>query len=87
ACRSTATPRGGRTGGRTSRGGGRTREPTSRVSRQTSDQDGQGGDRGNRANGGIDAVPDFSMVIAQGVLLVFSLRVLIVGIYPGGSHF
>ncbi|GJW93322.1 putative RNA-directed DNA polymerase [Tanacetum coccineum] len=52
-------------GGRTGRGGGRTREPTGRVGRQTSDQDGQGGDRGNRANGGIDAVPDFSMVIAQ----------------------
>ncbi|GJW63485.1 putative reverse transcriptase domain-containing protein [Tanacetum coccineum] len=54
-----------RTGGRTGRGGGRTGEPTSRVGRQTGDQDGKGGDRGNRANGGIDEVPDFSMVIAQ----------------------
>ncbi|GKD93167.1 hypothetical protein Tco_1373004, partial [Tanacetum coccineum] len=29
------------------------------------DQDGQGGDQGIRANGGIDEVPDFSMVISQ----------------------
>ncbi|GJS15010.1 hypothetical protein Tco_0409482 [Tanacetum coccineum] len=29
------------------------------------EQDGQGGGRGNRANGGVDEVPDFSTVIAQ----------------------
>nr|GEV44857.1 reverse transcriptase domain-containing protein [Tanacetum cinerariifolium] len=31
----------------------------------TSEQDDQGGDRGNEANGGVDEVPDFSTVIAQ----------------------
>ncbi|GJZ75081.1 hypothetical protein Tco_0639546, partial [Tanacetum coccineum] len=62
--RSTVAPRGGRMGGRTSRGGGRTGEPTDRVGRRTSDQDVQGGDRGNRLNGGVDEVPDFSTVIA-----------------------
>ncbi|GJV78444.1 hypothetical protein Tco_1510028 [Tanacetum coccineum] len=48
--RQTAAPRGGRTGGWTSRGCGRTREPTSRVGGRTGDQDGQGGDRGNHAS-------------------------------------
>ncbi|GKA97215.1 putative reverse transcriptase domain-containing protein [Tanacetum coccineum] len=52
--RQTTAPRGGRTGGRISRGGGR-----------TGDQNGQGGDRGIEANGGINEVPDFSTVIAQ----------------------
>ncbi|GKA86670.1 hypothetical protein Tco_0808381, partial [Tanacetum coccineum] len=61
----TATPRGGRTGGWTGRGGGRTREPTSRVSGRTGDQVGQGGDRGIGANGGDDEVPDFSTVITR----------------------
>ncbi|GJV36908.1 pyruvate dehydrogenase (acetyl-transferring) kinase, mitochondrial [Tanacetum coccineum] len=65
ASRQTAAPRGGRTGGRTGRGGGRTREPTGRVGGQTCGQDGQVGDRGIRANGGINEVPDFSTVIAQ----------------------
>ncbi|GJU60392.1 reverse transcriptase domain-containing protein [Tanacetum coccineum] len=36
-----------------------------RTGGQTSDQDGQRGDRGIEANGGIDEVPDFSTVIAQ----------------------
>ncbi|GKE02862.1 putative reverse transcriptase domain-containing protein, partial [Tanacetum coccineum] len=63
--RQTAAPRGGRTGGRTGRGGGRTREPTGRVSGRTGNQDGQGGDQGIRADGGVDEVPDFSMIIAQ----------------------
>ncbi|GKD94146.1 reverse transcriptase domain-containing protein [Tanacetum coccineum] len=54
-----------RTGGRTGRGGGRTREPTGRVGGRTGDQDSQGGDRGNGANGGVDEVPDFSTVITQ----------------------
>ncbi|GKB19431.1 hypothetical protein Tco_0853354 [Tanacetum coccineum] len=48
--RSTATPRGGRMGGRTGRGGGRTGEPTGRAGGRTGDQDGQGGDRGNHAS-------------------------------------
>nr|GEW84240.1 hypothetical protein [Tanacetum cinerariifolium] len=53
---STTTPRGGRIGGRTGRGGGRTREPTGGLGGRTGYQDGQGGDR---ANGGIHEVPDF----------------------------
>nr|GEU98293.1 hypothetical protein [Tanacetum cinerariifolium] len=42
-----------------------------RVGGRTSDQGGQGGGRGNRANGGVDEVPDFSTVIVhhlQGLL-------------------
>ncbi|GKD60873.1 hypothetical protein Tco_1298382, partial [Tanacetum coccineum] len=53
------------TGGRTGRGGGRTREPTGRVGGRAGDQDGQRGDRGSEANGGFDDVPNFSTVIAQ----------------------
>nr|GEU63544.1 hypothetical protein [Tanacetum cinerariifolium] len=52
--RSTVAPRGERTSGRTGRGGGRTGKP-----------DGQGCNQGVEANGGVDEVPDFSMVIAQ----------------------
>ncbi|GJV34476.1 hypothetical protein Tco_1394876 [Tanacetum coccineum] len=63
--RQNTTPRGGRTGGRTGRGGGRIREPTSRVGGRTGDQDGQGGDQGIGAYGGVDKVLDSSMVIAQ----------------------
>ncbi|GJR34194.1 reverse transcriptase domain-containing protein [Tanacetum coccineum] len=63
--RSTVAPRGGKMGGWTGRGGGRTREPTGRVGGQTGDQDGQGGDRGNRANGGVGKAPDFATAIAQ----------------------
>nr|GEY85770.1 hypothetical protein [Tanacetum cinerariifolium] len=63
--RSIAAPRGGRTGGRIGRGGGRIREPTGRFGGRTGDQDGQGGNRGNGTNGGIDEVFDFSIVIAQ----------------------
>ncbi|GKG50949.1 hypothetical protein Tco_0539073, partial [Tanacetum coccineum] len=62
--RSNAAPRDGRMGGRTGRVGGGTGEPTSRVGRRTGDQDVQGGNRGNIANGGVDKVPDFSTVIA-----------------------
>nr|GEV84250.1 hypothetical protein [Tanacetum cinerariifolium] len=65
ASRSTAAPRGGRTGGRTGRGIGRIGEPMGRVGGRTGDQDGQGGDQDNRANKGVDKVLDFSMVIAQ----------------------
>ncbi|GKG00269.1 hypothetical protein Tco_0301959, partial [Tanacetum coccineum] len=35
------------------------------VVERTGDQDGQGGDQGNRANGGIDETPDFFIVTAQ----------------------
>ncbi|GKC39832.1 hypothetical protein Tco_1052216 [Tanacetum coccineum] len=65
ASRQTAAPRGGRTGGQTGRGGGRTGELTGRVSGRSGDQNGQGGDRGIRANRGVDEVPNFSTVIAQ----------------------
>ncbi|GJT83895.1 hypothetical protein Tco_1058237 [Tanacetum coccineum] len=40
---STAAPQGGRMGGWSSRGGGRTKEPTSKVGGQTGDQGDQGG--------------------------------------------
>ncbi|GKA45870.1 hypothetical protein Tco_0738666 [Tanacetum coccineum] len=65
ACQTTAAPGGGRKGRRTSRGGGRTGEQPGRGGRRTSEHDAQGADQGNGANGGIDEVPDFSMVIAQ----------------------
>ncbi|GKD63164.1 hypothetical protein Tco_1305272 [Tanacetum coccineum] len=61
----TAAPRGGRTGERTGRGGKRTGESTSGVGGRTGDQDGQVSDQGIRENGGVDEVPDISMVIAQ----------------------
>ncbi|GJW71694.1 putative reverse transcriptase domain-containing protein [Tanacetum coccineum] len=64
-CQSNAAPRGGKTSGRISRGGRRAKEPTGRVDGRAGDQDGQGYNRGNRANGGVDEVPDFSTVIAQ----------------------
>nr|GEV21689.1 hypothetical protein [Tanacetum cinerariifolium] len=54
-----------RTGGRTGREGGGTREPTGRVGGRTGDQNVQGSDRGIGANGGVDEVPDFFMVIGQ----------------------
>ncbi|GJX16523.1 hypothetical protein Tco_0217355 [Tanacetum coccineum] len=63
--RSTAAPRGGRTGEQTGRGGGRTREPTSIGGGRTGEQDGQGGDRGNEANRGVDEVHDFSTGIVH----------------------
>ncbi|GJV82456.1 putative reverse transcriptase domain-containing protein [Tanacetum coccineum] len=52
--RRTATPRGGKMGGQIGRGGRRTEEQTC-----------QGDGRGNRTNGGIDEVPNFSTVIDQ----------------------
>ncbi|GKA20614.1 hypothetical protein Tco_0700603 [Tanacetum coccineum] len=63
--RSTAAPRGGRTGRRPGRGGGRTVEPTGRGGGRTREQDGQGGGRGNGVNGGVNEVPDFFTVIDQ----------------------
>nr|GEV00981.1 reverse transcriptase domain-containing protein [Tanacetum cinerariifolium] len=59
--RSTAAPRGGRTGGRTSRGGERTKEPRGRGDGQT----GEPNDQGVVANEGVDGVPDFFTIIAQ----------------------
>nr|GEW19340.1 reverse transcriptase domain-containing protein [Tanacetum cinerariifolium] len=46
-------------------GGGRTGELTGRVGGRTGDQDGQRGNRGNGAHGGVDEIPDFSTIIAQ----------------------
>ncbi|GKD94858.1 hypothetical protein Tco_1374695 [Tanacetum coccineum] len=54
-----------RTGGRTGRGGGRTREPPGRVGGRTSKSKGQRCDQGVEANGGVDEVPDFSRVITH----------------------
>ncbi|GJU52303.1 hypothetical protein Tco_1226017 [Tanacetum coccineum] len=60
--RATATPRGGRTGGRTDRVGGRTRgRSDDQGNGRTDDQGGQG----NEVNDGVDGVPDFSNIIAQ----------------------
>nr|GEU98377.1 retrotransposon protein, putative, Ty3-gypsy subclass [Tanacetum cinerariifolium] len=59
--RSTIALRGGRTGGRTGRGGERTGEPRGRGDRQTSEPNIQGVE----ANGGVDGVLDFSTIIAQ----------------------
>ncbi|GJZ78727.1 hypothetical protein Tco_0643564 [Tanacetum coccineum] len=58
--RATGAPRGGRTGGRTGRGGGRTREPRGRGDGQT----GEPNDQGVDANVGVDRVPDFATTIA-----------------------
>ncbi|GJY65903.1 reverse transcriptase domain-containing protein [Tanacetum coccineum] len=64
--RAIAAPRGGRTSGRTGRGGGRTRgrfgdQGNGRID----DQDGQVGGQGSEVNDGVDGVPDFSTNIAQ----------------------
>ncbi|GKC38176.1 hypothetical protein Tco_1050560 [Tanacetum coccineum] len=53
---------GGRTGRLTGRGCGRNEEPTSRGSGRTGSRYGQGGDQVNKVNGGVDKVPDFSML-------------------------
>ncbi|GJV11037.1 hypothetical protein Tco_1352578 [Tanacetum coccineum] len=63
--RRTAATRGGRTGGHAGRGGGRSGEQAGRVGGRTSDQGGRGSSRGNKTNGGVDEVLDFSTVIAQ----------------------
>nr|GEV79784.1 putative reverse transcriptase domain-containing protein [Tanacetum cinerariifolium] len=72
--RRTSATQGGRKGGQTGRGGERTREQTSRVGGQISDQGGQG----NKANEGVDKVLDFSTVIAQqfqGLLLIIVTQI------------
>nr|GEW28049.1 retrovirus-related Pol polyprotein from transposon TNT 1-94 [Tanacetum cinerariifolium] len=66
----TAAPRGGRTGGRTSRGSGRTRGRTGDLGNGGIDEQGgqvgrQVGSQGNEVNDGVDRVPNFSTIIAQ----------------------
>nr|GEX82834.1 reverse transcriptase domain-containing protein [Tanacetum cinerariifolium] len=73
--RRTIATRGGRTGGQTGRGGGRTGEQTGIVGGRTDDQ----GGRGNRANGGVDEVPNFSTVIPQQLQVLLPTIVAQVG--------
>ncbi|GKC98278.1 putative reverse transcriptase domain-containing protein [Tanacetum coccineum] len=80
--RSTVASRDGRTG----RGGGRTGEPMGRVGGQTGEQDGQEGGRGNGVNGGIDEVPDFSMVIAQQLQNLLPTIIAQVGNHASNIH-
>nr|GEY64868.1 hypothetical protein [Tanacetum cinerariifolium] len=64
--RATAVPRGGRTNGRTSRGGGRTRGRSGDQGNGGIDgQGGKVGGQGTEVNDGVDGVPDFSTIIAQ----------------------
>ncbi|GKB53240.1 hypothetical protein Tco_0903993 [Tanacetum coccineum] len=58
---SNCAPRGGRTGGRAGKEGGRIREPRERGD----GQNGEPNDQGVEANEGVDAVPDFSIIISQ----------------------
>nr|GFC12297.1 hypothetical protein [Tanacetum cinerariifolium] len=68
--RATVAPRGGRTGGRTGRGGSR---PRGRSGNQGNGGiDGQGvqvgvqvGGQGSKVNDSVDGVPDFSIIIAH----------------------
>nr|GEV07907.1 reverse transcriptase domain-containing protein [Tanacetum cinerariifolium] len=62
----TAAPRGGRTGGQTSRRGGRTRDRYGDLGKDGID--GKGGQVGGQrinVNNGVDGVPDFSTIIAK----------------------
>ncbi|GJR33023.1 hypothetical protein Tco_1109255 [Tanacetum coccineum] len=62
----TATPRGGRTGGRTGRGGGRTKGLSGdQGNGGIEGEGGQVGGQGTEVNDGVDGVPDFSNIIAQ----------------------
>ncbi|GKD48937.1 hypothetical protein Tco_1277913 [Tanacetum coccineum] len=62
----TATPRGGRTGGRTGRGGGRTKGLSGdQGNGGIEGEGGQVGAQGTEVNDGVDGVPDFSTIIAQ----------------------
>ncbi|GKA70568.1 reverse transcriptase domain-containing protein [Tanacetum coccineum] len=64
--RATAAPRGGRNGGQTSRGGGRTRGRSGDQGNGRIDgQGGQVGGQGTEVNDGVDGVPGFSTIIAQ----------------------
>ncbi|GKG34339.1 hypothetical protein Tco_0437035, partial [Tanacetum coccineum] len=63
--RATGAPRGGRTIGQTSRGGGRTRGQSGDPGNGRIDgQGGQVGDQGSEVNDGVDRVPEFSTIIA-----------------------
>ncbi|GKA82253.1 hypothetical protein Tco_0789001 [Tanacetum coccineum] len=79
----TAAPRGGRTSGRTGRGGRRTREPTIRVGSRTGDQ---GGNRGIGTNGGDDEVLDFSTVITQQLQDLLPTIIAQVGDHASNIH-
>ncbi|GJT86145.1 hypothetical protein Tco_1067862 [Tanacetum coccineum] len=62
----TATPQGGRMGGRTGRGGGKTRGRSGDQGNDgIDDQGGQVGGQGTEVNDGVDRVPDFSTIITQ----------------------
>ncbi|GKB42791.1 putative reverse transcriptase domain-containing protein, partial [Tanacetum coccineum] len=64
--RATAAPRGGRTGGRTGRGGDITRGRSGDQGNGRIDgQVGQVGGQGYEMNNGVDGVPNFSTIIAQ----------------------
>ncbi|GJX65130.1 hypothetical protein Tco_0299473 [Tanacetum coccineum] len=64
--RATAAPQGGRTGGRTGRGGSRTRGRSGDQDNCRIDgQGGQVGGQGTEVNDGVDGVLDFSTIIAQ----------------------
>nr|GEU46057.1 reverse transcriptase domain-containing protein [Tanacetum cinerariifolium] len=64
--RATATSRGGRTGGWTSRGGGKTRgQSGDQVNSRIDGQGVQVGGQSNELNDGVDGVPGFSTIIAQ----------------------
>ncbi|GKF83114.1 hypothetical protein Tco_0244770, partial [Tanacetum coccineum] len=64
--RATVAPRGGRMGGRTSRGGGKTRGRSGdQGNGGIDDQGGQVGGQGIEVNDGVDGVPDFSTIIGD----------------------
>ncbi|GKF98471.1 hypothetical protein Tco_0297254, partial [Tanacetum coccineum] len=62
----TTAPRGGRMGGRTSRGGGKTRGRSGDQGKGgIDDQGGQVGGQCTEVNDGVNGVPDFFTIIAQ----------------------
>ncbi|GJU05519.1 hypothetical protein Tco_1121949, partial [Tanacetum coccineum] len=68
--RSCISPQGGRTGGQTGRGGGRTRgksgdQGNDGIDGQDGQVGGQVGGQGNEVNYGVEGVPGFSTIIAQ----------------------
>nr|GEU38653.1 reverse transcriptase domain-containing protein [Tanacetum cinerariifolium] len=77
--RATTTPRGGRTGGWTSKGGGRTRGRSGdQGNGEVDGQGGQVGAQGNEVNDGVNGVPNFSTIIAhqlQNLLLTILAQV------------
>nr|GEX60300.1 hypothetical protein [Tanacetum cinerariifolium] len=73
-------------GGRTGKGGGRTREPTSRVGGRTGNQDGQRGNQGIGMNEGDDEVPEYSTVITQQFQDLLSTIIARVGNHASNMH-